>query len=375
MGAPSEYYVDPSLGSDTGDGTVGTPWGRATGSVIQYALDTGITRDATNGDRINIKAGTDDVLAANVSFATYGVPTASAAVIFQGYTATANDGGIGGIDGNGSFGINSGNTDFMRLVDLHIHNSGAGQLLHLDNDVFVLNCEFNNSTHATSVSTDDNSQYFGCHFHDIKKVEVLGDSTLANCYFKNDGTSDFTQTINFTGGIAIAINNIFSLDGGSDAITLSSGACRFIGNSILSSSGTGTGITLASTAQNNKNVYNNMIEGFSGAGGIGIEFNSGTGKYGIYAGNALFNNTTDEANTVAGMWGFENDNEALGSTPFSKSGADTFANRYTYFKPADVGNVYNGAYPSGSNFDKGAVQHDAAGGLIPIFRSNSLITR
>ena len=53
----TNYYVDPGSGSDvTGTGTVGSPW-----ASVQHALDN-ITRDATNGDQINIKAGTADVL-------------------------------------------------------------------------------------------------------------------------------------------------------------------------------------------------------------------------------------------------------------------------------------------------------------------------
>lgn len=342
MGAPSEYYVDPSLGSDTGDGTVGTPWGRASGSVIQYALDTGITRDATNGDRINVKAGTDDVLAANLVFTTYGTPTIAAPIIIQGYTSAAGDEGIGGIDGDGSFGIIDTATDYVRFVDLHIHNSGASQLMSLDNGIFIVNCELDGCSHNTSITCDQHLYIANCYFHDLKLVEGDSNTFMISSYFKNDGTSDFGTAANlFDRGWCI--NCIFSLDGASIAIELTNNS-HAIGNSILSSAGTGTGILINDASQPGRSVVNNLIEGFSGAGGKGIDFDTSTSKYAIYTNNAFYNNTTDEANTVADMWAYENDNESLGSSPFAKSGADTFANRFEYFKPLDVGNVLGGGY-------------------------------
>ena len=50
------------------DGTTSKPW-----RSIQGALDL-ITRDATNGDQINIKAGTEQVLAASLVLTRYGAP-------------------------------------------------------------------------------------------------------------------------------------------------------------------------------------------------------------------------------------------------------------------------------------------------------------
>ena len=94
MAQPSETYVDPSIAGASGAGTVGDPYGD-----LQHALDT-MTRDATNGDRINIKAGTDEILAGVIDLTTYGTPSSAAHLVFQGYTSAAGDGGIGGIDAN-----------------------------------------------------------------------------------------------------------------------------------------------------------------------------------------------------------------------------------------------------------------------------------
>ena len=55
------------------------------------------------------------------------------------------------------------------------------------------------------------------------------------------------------------------------------------------------------------------------------------------------------------------DDEELSVEVFEKSGSDTFANRFAYFAPKDVGNLWRGS--SSGNLDKGAVQHaDPAGG-------------
>src|SRR5690242_15767610 len=98
MASPSDYYVDPLNGNDsTGTGTSGNPW-----QTTQKALNT-ITRNTTNGDRINIRNTASDVLTGALSFATYGTPTTVAPLILEGYSSTAGDSGIGTLDGNASF--------------------------------------------------------------------------------------------------------------------------------------------------------------------------------------------------------------------------------------------------------------------------------
>ena len=89
---PTVYYVDPAIDADSGAGTVGDPYGD-----LQHCLDT-ITRDTGQGDRICVKAGTDEVLAASLTLATYGSPSPYVPLIIQGYTSAAQDGGIGVID-------------------------------------------------------------------------------------------------------------------------------------------------------------------------------------------------------------------------------------------------------------------------------------
>ena len=104
MAAPSETYVDPSIAANSGTGTIGDPYGD-----LQYALDT-MTRDSTNGDRINIKSGTAEVLTGTISLASYGPPRFDYYLVLEGYDSVAGDGGIGAIDGNaGNFTIFNSN--------------------------------------------------------------------------------------------------------------------------------------------------------------------------------------------------------------------------------------------------------------------------
>ncbi len=53
--ALTEIYVDPAIAADSGAGTEGSPYGD-----LEYAIEQE-TFDLTNGTRVNIKAGTDEL--------------------------------------------------------------------------------------------------------------------------------------------------------------------------------------------------------------------------------------------------------------------------------------------------------------------------
>ncbi len=368
MGTPTQYFVDPSLGSDTGNGTVGTPWGRASGSVIQWALDTGITRDGTNGDQINVKAGTDDVLASPLSLASYGTPGDGEPLIFRGYTSAGNDGGVGGISGNNSVAIIA-IINYVQFVDLHLHDCGSADIVPLGLGGAVLQCEVDETTGSGIViggarcSVERNNTH-NCGTYGI--YDNGGSTSAAKILFNylKNGANDFVDAIRLFGGGSVCERNIISVDGSTNGIVLSDENIVISHNSILSSSGTGKGIVAGTgTPKEAVTLINNLVEGFIGAGGVGID-DGGNGDNGhIIGNNAAFNNTTDFSLTTGEYALSLGDNEALGATPYDKSGSNTFANRFTYFAPVDTGNVRGGAYPSGSRLDKGAVQHaDPAGG-------------
>lgn len=360
MAAPTEIYVDPSIAANSGAGTIGDPYGD-----LQYALDS-VTRDATNGDRFNIKAGTDEILSAALSLTTYGTPALGAPLIFQGYTSAAGDGGIGGISGNGSVGVISTNLNYINFRHLHLHNCGSADIVGGGIDFgSVIECELD-TTDGNGINHGEAMLVMRNHFHNIALYGVAftsnsdGAGILWN-YFK-DETKKFERAIGVWSNRVTIIGNIISLNSTAGYGIVGSG--QISGNSVYNAAaGTNIGIWMLTAATRQSAVLaNNLVEGWSGAGGRGLQVDAGsdTGAYGF---NALYNNAT--ASTISADFIDLGDNETPGSSPFAKSGSDTFANRFVYFAPLDVGNVWGGAYPSGSNLDKGAVQHaSAAGGLL-----------
>jgi hypothetical protein len=293
MATPTDYFVDPSLGSDTGDGTIGTPWGRAAGDVIQWALDVGITRDATNGDRINVKSGSDDTGSATLDLTTYGVPALAQPLIIQGYAIAQGDGGIGGITGNGTTAIfNDAASDNVHFMDMHLHSCGANSVIRLDNDCAFINCEIDNITGGTAlVHLDQRATLFGCYLHNsaVRGLDCEGNSYVGHCVFSN-GANKFTGALHQTlAGITVFEHNIFNLDGASDGIGFQNYTIiRY--NTFYATGGTGQGIT-AFAAGTVRAIHSNYFEGFSGVGGVGLQVPS-TSKVHLYGFNKFYNNTT-----------------------------------------------------------------------------------
>lgn len=343
MAAPTDTFVDPAIAANTGTGTIADPFGD-----LQFALDQ-VTRDTTNGDQFNVKAGTDEILSSALSLTTYGTPAVGAELIFRGYASAARDGGIGGITGNGSVQIFAG-AGFVHWIDMHLHSSGVNDVIVLSTRGSMINCEVDDSTGDGVLINGDEVHVVGCDIHNLADDGIncggRNDLLILHNYFTN-GTNDFDQAIRDPDIGSTIRGNIISVDGASYGIRVLSGVVSSIeidGNSILSSSGTGKGIAILANTKRATKITNNLVEGFSGAGGEGIEIPSGDRDIILYANNAVFNNTTnydvDEDNMIFNA----GDNEVLGATPFDKSGADTFANRFAFFSPVNVGNVHGGAY-------------------------------
>lgn len=358
MGAPSEIYVDPAGAADSGTGTIGDPY-----LDLQYALNS-VTRDATNGNRFNIKAGTDEILAAILSLATYGVPTFDAPLIFEGYTATAGDGGIGGINGNaGNFSIIAA-IACVHFVRLHLHNTGTAVIVNVTTRGSCVECEVDNSSGGGISQANTESLVAYNYVHNCGGIGINssgGEAVIGN-YLAN-GIKTFTAAISIGATDVVLMRNIISIAGTTKGINCTTGRGVVEHNSIFSAGGTGIGIEVPAASKLAANLRNNIVEGFSGAGGIGITIEAGTRNMIHYGHNAVYNCTTDYNVDDTEIIYPTGDNETLIASPFAKSGADTFANRAVYFAPVDTGNVHGGAYPTELRLDKGAVQHaDPAGG-------------
>jgi hypothetical protein len=344
----------------TGTGTSGDQY-----SDVQWAYDS-VTQDATNGDQFNVKAGTAEILAAAaLSLTTYGTPTASAPHTLRGYTSSVNDGGIGEIDGNGfaTYGSAVGDT---HVIDMHCHSAGGASY------VLVMSGSVGTSSLVENVEVDNNTgggisggRVFGSNIHNIGAIGISLALTAAHNYLKN-GTNKFTTAISLDTSRGI-YSNIVSIGDSSNGI-FANDAEHIEGNSVLSDGGIGKGIDTRVTKTGNI-INSNLVEGFSGAGGVGIEYHGTSAPVMMTGHNAARNNTTDYANLTDVILDL-GDNEvdadftrSLFDGPEGGAGSDTFANRFTYFAPTSEGNVQGGAYPSGCRLDKGAAQHaDPAGG-------------
>ena len=127
-------------------------------------------------------------------------------------------------------------------------------------------------------------------------------------------------------------------------------------NTVYSNGGTGKGLVTDSNGDNTT-ILNNYIEGFSGAGGVGISIISGASARVLQA-NRYYNNTTHES--LVGAVYTDTDNSAVSASALTNPGGGDFS----------VGtDLKAGAWPSdfnGSNTDQfmdiGAAQREEPAG-------------
>lgn len=371
MGVPTPHFVDPNINADGGAGTLIDPWTRLGGiDVVENGIFQIGGRDAVNGDQINVRTGADDLPTAVIDTAAlvalgYGAPTDNAPLIVRGYDFAAFDGGRGGMDGGaGGFSIFDGNAgagaDFVHFIDMHLHNTAAATALWLGDYSSAIGCQIDTAA-GNGLRGNNYCRFENNYVHDVGLRALLGGESC-------DFTGNYVESM--AAGSCIFVNGRFGTVQrnicvatvvGVDGIRLSASRAVVDGNSIFSSAaGTGAGILLDANNHDSIVIRSNLIEGFSGVGGSGIDFANLIRHVNLYANNSFFDNgplgADDEINR--GDFNFEEDNDlAMASSPFAKRGALTFANRFTYFAPRNVGSVRRGAYPNGCRSDRGAVQH------------------
>lgn len=344
---PTDYYVDPSIAANTGAGTVGDPYGD-----LQHCLDT-ITRDSTDGDRINVKAGTAESLSSSLSLSSYGSPIYTAPLIIQGYTTAQGDGGVAEIDCNAAA-MFSSPPAYTYLIHLEIHDGpSTATMVNLGNGASAIGCEIHTSDgHGLSVISNVSGIIYN-HFHDLggSSYDMVNaaDGVCIGNYFDAGANTPRYALVSDSQGNLVQNNIIYLPNGGAtDGIycSVNMWGARIINNTVLSIGGTGRGIFVGGNSVNYVGAYilNNYIEGFSGTGGDGIVGTTTSIGGGYYGHNAVFNcatayNWTNEQVFNAG------DNETLGATGLAKSGAITYANRHVYFAAADQGNMIDGGFP------------------------------
>lgn len=322
--ALTAYYVDSDIGTDTGAGTSGDPYGN-----IQHCLDT-ITRDSTNGDIIYGKGS--ETLGGALSFATYGTPSKADRLVLSrwdaDWTLTAQ---------NSSTAIIASAVSWVDYLDIIFDGNSCTTTSTIDAAINEFKgCTFRDSAYNSNngmVNCSGNTtRIVGCSFDDMPYPLRIG----GDCFIKGNDFRGYTGYIYLQGAHNRFIGNTVDASGGTGArgVYCTNDYNHISGNSFLGSASTVPLIDLSSSAQANT-VSNNLCEGASGTGGKGIYIQAAGN---VAYGNACYNNTTDydlHANTT-----FQDDNESLGASPFAKSGSNTFANRGAYFAPVDTGNVW-----------------------------------
>jgi hypothetical protein len=348
----AEYYVDPAIAADTGTGTIGDPFGD-----LQYALNN-ITQGAA-GDRINIKAGTAEILSSPLTLATYGTTSPTKPLGFQGYSSAQGDAdfeagtGIAEIDCNAQSSLFISVYQYIQLQELEIHNA-TSDLVNLSIGT-VFRCEVHNAGAAgiqmTTAGTNV-SVVAECHVHDVAVEGINGVggqvSVLDNFVETGSGSNDFTYGIYTILGMTVQGNIVYM----NSSHTASAVGIRCVSvcrhNSVLAdNTGTGIGIDNSVVSNSVAAVFEgNLVEGFSGSGGIGI--GGGAEITGVLAHNYVSNCAT--AYDVKEVYGVDNEDSSV--SPFAKVGGVSFSNRTTYFQPVATGNIVGGG-TNGRN--KGAV--------------------
>ena len=338
--ALTEIYIDPSIAANSGTGTIGDPFGDLEYAIVQSTFDT------VNGTRLNIKAGTAEFLVTNLetslvdtSVSVAWVNSAIAPLVFQGYTAVAGDGGRCKID------------------------AGSGQAWSsaTRNSVMFYDCWITTTSASAMFDVNDNWMFIRCKVGPCGGTGLLGDSRLYvdNCFFTGvvatcmNGSSGSIFINNFvdrlcigpscnatSGASHVIANNVIETQLGDTGLIQITSTYVF-NNSICCLSGTGVGVAINCQAAAIGFIKNNVIEGFNGVGGRGIELSVDNLRYArMLAGNSFYNcetniignNSSDVAQQLAG------DNETLSASPFTNP---SLAN----YSPVDTGSVKQGHSP------------------------------
>ena len=311
--------------------------------TVQFALDN-TTRDATDGDRFNVKAGSADVLSSKLVLTTYGSPSTAAPCIFQGYTTTALDGGIGDIDGNGSGVFENNSKNAIHVIDMLMHNCGSSRIFRGGFDCLFLRSEFHTTTSlSAALQGATRSTAIDCYVHGFRGTGITTDNGItAWCFIDKSDTTRNEAAIQ-TSGQGFIHHNIIRLSGSGNiafGIRVEGSAVFVYNNSIWSNAGSAAGVNIG--IANSGHIANNLIEGFSASGGTGITSTS------ISNGVIIYSNSINDCATALSLGHDEfspfGGNETLSASPFTDAPNNDFT-------PVDTGDVltgYSGQFPGPS---------------------------
>lgn len=345
----TDYFIAPDTGSDGGDGSQSDPWTDTAGAALDRALS--LITPGASGDVIWCKTGAAFADTA-VDIGQYQTPSSTAPLVIRGWDGTGTGDPVGAIaefDCGGTTGLTDGGADWdnVTFLDLQIHNSGADETLRVASACNIYNCEIYDGTAQLVYVNGPSTRVIGCYIHDgdtgifVNQRECTVHRNIVGD-FESPGT-EMTKGINSSTGVQsnTITQNIVMFDPASPnaavGIQYNEDHGWICNNSVYhNNAGTGSGILISGL---DAVVMNNLVEGFSGTGGIGIDYDDSNAL--IYGANAVFDCETEFANLDGANQVSLADDETLSASPFNISGTITPAD----FIPADTGNVKQGSIP------------------------------
>jgi hypothetical protein len=283
-----EVYCDPAIAGNSGSGTIGDPYGD-----VQHALDTKV--HGGTGMRLNIKAGTAEILAAAINLTAYvannGAVSATEPLLLRGYTAAAGDGGIGEISGVANSVAVWGQTDAdnVSFRQLKMTAANAGDAIDIDNFILIMQCEIINGS-GTGVDIDDGLIY-RCKISAAGRIiDGSANANVECCHLVQTGGNIVGSVAGSFEGCIVDVRNATSV-AATVLDTPSSGATRIVNNTIIGPSSAGS-VNLRAIYVNVPSVIvrNNYIQGFDSSTGEAIDVPSAS-VHSIIEGNRYFDCT------------------------------------------------------------------------------------
>jgi hypothetical protein len=359
----ASYYTGTGGNDTTGDGTThATRW-----LTIQHALN-----NMTRGQFNRLNCTGSETLSASLDFTTYGSPASDDQPLFiQGYTSVEGDGGVYEINGGGNAIINDTSLDFLGLQRLKITNWGSTYAFALDNNNTFIECEFDGGGSSRQfIDNDSDLKIVRCKLHN---VEYSGTSYLI---FATTIQMFYTiLQVKITGAASLVLvgansniqGNIFNVDSTALEYGLrGNGDDYVISNNTYYNKSAGIESAIYQPSNNERTrVFNNIIEGVSGPGGIGIDQPSAGYSSAIIGPNGFYNNTTNQSLNGFALMDNTASDVAFTASPFASVGnVDPDDDDFTVgteAKAAGLGAGYSSAANT-SFADLGALQREEAVG-------------
>ena len=355
--ASQEIYIDPAINANTGDGSIGNPYGD-----LQHAFNN--TTHSTSGShetRFNIKSGTAEVAIADLSWP-YSTSDARP-IIIEGYNSTAGDGGRGAIDCQGAGFLDIQNADRIRLVNLDITGDHSDYLVHLDQGSVLHGVFIHQQGTGGCLFVDQASTITECHFKDTRvggsrvTVASLGTNPckMTNTLIEYSGNSHASENFDYT-------DNLIILDQPNSYGIKMSFKGHAQGNIILNkhtaSNNNRYGIDVGYSS-GNQLITGNYIEGFNGTNAGGIKV-AGPFPDNVTLLNNYYFNCTRGLTDGSNPWPYPltttmQDPVLLGASAVDIAGGDYSINK-DVMRDLEVGTAGNGTmkwFPFRNRVDEG----------------------